>query len=156
MPDLSLFPPSAAVAGRDLQVGGCSLREIAERFGTPAYVIDERALRARARDYQAAFTSRHPRSRLCFAVKAYPSASMISLLAREGLGFDVVGGGELRLALAAGADPAAIVMHGNAKTDDDIQAALDARIGHIVVDGFDDIDRIEKFAANALPCCCGS
>jgi diaminopimelate decarboxylase len=81
-------------------VGGCSLREIAERFGTPAYVIDEQALRARARDYLAAFTRRHARSRVSFAVKAYPSVSMISFLAREGLGFDVVGAGELRLALA--------------------------------------------------------
>ncbi len=151
MPDLSLFPPSAAAAGDDLQVGGCSLREIAERFGTPAYVIDTDALRSRARDYLAAFTRRHPRSRVCFAVKAYPSASVISLLAAEGLGFDVVGGGELRIALAAGAGPATIVMHGNAKTDDDIQAALDARIGHIVVDGFDDIDRIEKFARGPTP-----
>jgi diaminopimelate decarboxylase len=148
--DLSLFPPSAAVAGDDLQVGGCSLREIAERFGTPAYVIDTHALRSRARDYLAAFTHRHPGSRVCFAVKAYPSRSVISLLAAEGLGFDVVGG-ELRIALAAGADPATIVMHGNAKTDDDIQAALDARIGHIVVDGFDDIDRIEKFARGRTP-----
>jgi diaminopimelate decarboxylase len=151
MPDLSLFPPSATVAGDDLQVGGCSLREIAERFGTPAYVIDEQALRSRARDYLAAFTRRHARSRVSFAVKAYPSASMISFLAREGLGFDVVGGGELRLALAAGVDPATIIMHGNAKTDDDIQAALDARIGYIAVDGFDDIDRIEKFARERAP-----
>src|SRR5262252_5388811 len=151
MPDLSLFPPSATIAGDDLQVGGCSLREIAERFGTPAYVIDEQALRSRAREYLAAFTRRHPRSRVCFAVKAYPSASMISLLAREGVGFDVVGGGELRLALAAGADPATIVLHGNAKSDDDIQAALDARIGYIVVDGFDDIDRIERLARHRTP-----
>ena len=58
MPDLSLFPPSATIAGDDLQVGGCSLREIAERFGTPAYVIDEQALRSRAREYLAAFTRR--------------------------------------------------------------------------------------------------
>jgi diaminopimelate decarboxylase len=151
MPDLSLFPPSAAIAGDDLHVGGCSLREVAGQFGTPAFVIDEQALRSRAHDYLAAFTHRHPRTRLCFAVKAYPSVSMISFLAREGLGFDVVGGGELRLALAAGADPATIVMHGNAKTDDDIRAALNARIGHIVVDGFDDIDRIEKFARRRTP-----
>jgi diaminopimelate decarboxylase len=151
MPDLSLFPPSAAIAGDDLQVGGCSLREIAEQFGTPAYVIDEQALRSRAQDYLAAFTGRHPRSRVSFAVKAYPSASMISFLAREGLGFDVVGGGELRIALAAGADPATIIMHGNAKSDGDIQAALDARIGYIAVDGFDDIDRIEKFARDRTP-----
>src|SRR5262250_392844 len=151
MPDLSLFPPSATIAGDDLQVGGCSLREMAERFGTPAYIIDEQALRSRARDYLAAFTRRHARSRVSFAVKAYPSASMISFLAREGLGFDVVGAGELRLALAAGADPATIIMHGNAKSDADIQAALDARIAYIVVDGFDDIDRIERLARRPTP-----
>jgi diaminopimelate decarboxylase len=73
------------------------------------------------------------------------------VLAAAGLGCDVVGAGELRLALAAGADPATIVMHGNAKSDEDIQAALDARIGYIVVDGFDDIDRIERLAHRRTP-----
>jgi diaminopimelate decarboxylase len=144
--DLSLFPPSAQVDGDDLLIGGCSLRAIAARFGTPAYVIDEQSLRARAREYISAMASRHPRSRVCFAVKAFPSVSMIRVLVSEGLGCDVVGGGELKLALAAGADPASIVMHGNAKTDADIQAALDAGIGYVVVDGFDDIDRIERLA----------
>src|SRR5580698_4433252 len=76
---------------------------------------------------------------------------MISVLASEGLGLDVVGAGELRLALAAGADPAGIVMHGNAKSDDDIQAALDAGIGYIIVDGFDDIERIARLATRRTP-----
>ena len=150
-PGLSLLPPSAAPAAADLSVGGCLVSEIAREFGTPAYVIDEAALRSRARDYLEAFTSRHPRSRVCFAAKAYPSASIIRVLAQEGLGCDVVGAGELRIALAAGMDPASIVMHGNAKTDADIQAALDARIGYIAVDGFDDIDRIEKLARRPTP-----
>jgi diaminopimelate decarboxylase len=151
MPDLSLLPPSAAVAADDLLIAGVSLRELAERFGTPAYVLDEDYLRARARQYVAAFTSRHPASQVCFAVKAFPSASVIGLLASEGLGFDVVGGGELRLALAGGADPATIVMHGNAKSDQDIQAALDARIRYLVVDGFDDIDRLSRLAEVRTP-----
>jgi len=151
MPDLSLLPPSAVIDGDDLRVAGCSLAEIAGRFGTPAYVIDEKALRDQAREYLTALTGRHRRSRVCFAVKAYPSVSMIRVLADEGLGCDVVGAGELALALAAGADPAAIVMHGNAKSDEDIAAALDARIGYIVVDGFDDIDRIERLAQRRTP-----
>src|SRR5215469_4733935 len=150
-PYLSLLPPSAAPAGADLSIGGCLLSEIARQFGTPAYVIDEAALRSRARDYLDAFTGRHPRSHVHFAAKAYPSASIIRVLAQEGLGCDVVGSGELRIALATGMDPAGIVMHGNAKTDADIQAALDARIGYIVVDGFDDIDRIEKLAHRPTP-----
>ena len=151
MPDLSLLAPSATVDGDDLRIGGCLLSELAERFGTPAYVFDEQALRDRAAEYLTAVTSRHRDSRVCFAVKAFPSVSMIKILAEEGLGFDVVGAGELTLALAAGADPATIVMHGNAKSDEDIQAALDARIGYIVVDGFDDIDRIERLAQRRTP-----
>src|SRR5581483_9806657 len=123
----------------------------ASEFGTPAYVIDEGALRDRARAYLAAFTTRHPGSRVCFAVKAYPSASVIKILAQEGLGCDVVGAGELRIALAAGADPASVVMHGNAKSDADIAAAIDAGIGYIVVDGPDDVDRIEKLADRRMP-----
>ncbi len=151
MADLSLLPPSAAIEGGDLRIGGCLLSEVAERFGTPAYVIDEHALRDRAREYLDAVSSRHPRSRVCFAVKAYPSVAMIRVLVDAGLGCDVVGAGELRFALAAGADPATIVMHGNAKSDEDIQAALDAGIGYIVVDGFDDIDRIERLARRPAP-----
>ncbi len=151
MPDLSLLPPSAELDGDDLRIGGCSMSEVAARFGTPAYVFDEQALRDRAREYLTAMTSRHPRSRVCFAVKAYPSVSMIRVLSAEGLGCDVVGAGELRLALAAGADPAGIVMHGNAKSDEDIAAALRAGIGYIVVDGFDDIDRIERLASGQVP-----
>ena len=151
MPDLSLLPPSAVIDGDDLRIGGCLLTGIADRFGTPAFVIDEQALRDRASEYASALASRHPRGRVCFAVKAYPAVSVIRALAASGLGCDVVGAGELRLALAAGADPAAIVMHGNAKSDEDIAAALDARIGLIVVDGFDDIDRIERLASRRTP-----
>jgi diaminopimelate decarboxylase len=151
MTDLSLLPPSAVAAGEDLQIGGCSLRDLAGQFGTPAYVLDEQALRARAREYRDALATRHPRSLVCFATKAYPSASVIRVLAGEGLGCDVVGAGELRIALAAGVAPSKIVMHGNAKTDDDIQAALDARIGYIAVDGFDDIDRLARLARLAEP-----
>jgi diaminopimelate decarboxylase len=84
-------------------------------------------------------------------MKSFPSPSMVSVLASEGLGLDVVGAGELRLGLAGGADPQGIVMHGNAKSDADIQAALDAGIGYIVIDGFDDIDRIEALASRKTP-----
>ncbi len=153
MADLTLLPPSARVLADDLLVGGCSLSEVAERFGTPAYVFDTGALRARAAEYTLALTSRHAggRGRVCFAVKAHPSVSVIRVLVEAGLGCDVVGAGELALALLAGADPASIVMHGNAKSDADIEAALAAGIGYIVVDGFDDIDRIERLATRTTP-----
>ena len=151
MADLSLLPATASIDGKDLRIGGCSLADIAAEFGTPAFVIDEEMLRDRAAAYRDGLASRHPRSRVCFAMKSFPSASMVSVLSSEGLGLDVVGGGELRIALAAGADPAGIVMHGNAKSDDDIQAALAAGIGYIIVDGFDDIDRIDRLARQRTP-----
>jgi diaminopimelate decarboxylase len=151
MAELSLLPPSATIDGADLRIGGCSLTEIAAEFGTPAFVFDEQALRDRARAFVDGLASRYLRSRVCFATKSFPSASMISILAGEGLGFDVVGEGELRIALAGGADPASVVMHGNAKSDEDIAAALDAGIGYIVVDGFDDIDRIKRLATRPTP-----
>jgi diaminopimelate decarboxylase len=151
MPDLSLLPATAAIDGPDLLIGGCSLTDIAAEFGTPAFVIDEAALRQRARAYADGVSSRHARSRVCFATKSFPSVSMLAVMASERLGFDVVGAGELRIALAAGADPAGIVMHGNAKSDEDIRAAIDAGIGYIVVDGFDDIDRIAAYARRPVP-----
>jgi diaminopimelate decarboxylase len=151
MADLTLLPPSASIDGPDLRIGGCSLTEVAAEFGTPAFVIDEQALRDRARAYREGLAARHPRSRVCFAMKSFPSASMVSVLASEDLGLDVVGAGELRIALAAGADPAGIVMHGNAKSDEDIRAALHAEIGYIIVDGFDDIERIDRLASQRTP-----
>jgi diaminopimelate decarboxylase len=151
MTDLSLLPPSAGIDGADLRIGGCSLTELAAEFGTPAFIIDEQALRGRARAFTGGLSARHPRSRVCFATKSFPSASMIRLLASEGLGMDVVGAGELHIALAAGADPAGIVMHGNAKSDADIRAALDAEIGYIIVDGMDDIERIDRLARRPTP-----
>ncbi len=151
MLDLSLFPPTTVIDGTDLRVGGCSLTAISNDFGTPVFVIDEAALRSRAREYIQEFKAQHSRSRIRFAVKSFPSVSIVKVLAEEGVGCDVVGAGELRIALAAGADPATIVMHGNAKTDDDIRAAIDAHIGYIVVDSFDDIRRIEKLATARVP-----
>jgi diaminopimelate decarboxylase len=151
MTDLSLLPPSAVADGADIRIGGCSLAKLATEFGTPAFVIDEHALRERARTFRRGLAARHSRSRVCFAMKSFPSASMISVLASEGLGFDVVGAGELYIALAAGADPAGIVMHGNAKSDWDIQAALEAQIGYIIVDGMDDIERIDRLARRPTP-----
>jgi diaminopimelate decarboxylase len=151
MPDLSLLPPSATIDGADILIGGCSVTKLAAEFGTPSFIFDEQALRDRARAFADGLSRRHQRSRVCFATKSFPSASMISILASEGIGFDVVGAGELRIALAGGADPAKIVMHGNAKSDEDIQAALDAGIGYIVVDGFDDIDRIARLATRPAP-----
>src|SRR4051812_7413266 len=146
MSDLvDLFPPGAAVAeGGDLVVGGCRLRDLAAEFGTPAYVVDEGALRARAREYRDELAARWEDSLAIFASKAFPCTAGLRAVAQEGLGCDVAGAGELVHAVAAGVDPARIYLHGNAKTDDDLERAIDAGVGTVVIDNLDDVDRLER------------
>ncbi|KAB1139244.1 diaminopimelate decarboxylase [Streptomyces luteolifulvus] len=142
---LSLFPPGT-VLDRDgtLVIAGCSVTDLAERFGTPALIVDEAALRGRARRYADGLAARWANSRVAFASKAFPCTAVYRLLAAEGLSIDVAGGGELALALAAGVDPATLVVHGNAKTDAELALAVQAGAGLIVIDNFDDIDRLEQ------------
>jgi diaminopimelate decarboxylase len=142
----SVLPRTASQTDGRLTVGGRALQDVAAEFGTPAFVIDEQGLRETAREYLEAFRSRHPRTDVHFASKAMPCAPVIRVLAEEGLGCDVASAGELVIALAAGADPAHIVLHGNAKSDEDIRAAVQAGVGLIVIDGPDDLDRLERLA----------
>ncbi|MGH3499232.1 MAG: diaminopimelate decarboxylase [Nocardioidaceae bacterium] len=150
--DLSLYPAGSHLDAQGrLVVGGCVVSDLAAEYGTPAYLIDERALRAQARAYQEAFASRHPHSLVLFASKCFPSASIVGLMAEEGCGVDVAAAGELAIARAGGADPARMVLHGNAKTDQDIADALAAGVGYIVVDNLDDVARIARLAAKPVP-----
>ena len=120
--------------------------DLAAEFGTPSYVIDEGALRAHVREFPAALTEKWPNSQVMFASKAYPCAPVLALMAQEGLGFDVAGGGEIAVALHAGVAPKNMLLHGNAKTDAELKMALEAGIGRIVIDNHDDIDRLERMA----------
>ena len=142
---VDLFPPGAhADDGGDLVVAGCRLRDLAAEFGTPAYVVDEGALRARAREYRDELAARWGDSLAIFASKAFPCTAVLRAVAEEGLGCDVAGAGELVHAVAAGVDPARIYLHGNAKTDEDLERAIDARVGTVVIDNLDDVDRLER------------
>jgi diaminopimelate decarboxylase len=146
---LSLFPSGTSLnESNELLLGGCSASELVATFGTPALIIDESALRDRARRYQDGLRSRWPNSEVIWASKSLPLTSVFRVLGEEGLGIDVAGGGELVMALAAGINPSKIVMHGNAKTDEEIEMAVKAGVGTIVVDNFDDIDRLERFVQN--------
>jgi diaminopimelate decarboxylase len=143
---LSLFPSGTSLnENNELLIGGCSATELVSAYGTPALIVDETALRDRARRYQDGLRSRWPNSEVIWASKSLPLTSVFRVLGEEGLGIDVAGGGELVMALAAGINPSKIVMHGNAKTDEEIEMAVKAGVGTIVVDNFDDIDRLERF-----------
>ncbi|WP_167102581.1 diaminopimelate decarboxylase [Mycobacterium sp. DL592] len=142
---LGLFPPGSALDDDGtITVGGCRLDELAAEFGTPVMVVDEDALRAKAREYLAAFRGLWPRSDVAFASKAFPCTAIQRVMSEEGLHLDVAGGGEIVTALSAGADPARMLLHGNAKTDEELELAVANGVGLVVVDNFDDIDRLER------------
>ena len=142
---LGLFPPGSGLdTDGALMVGGCRLDVLAAEFDTPVMVLAEGALRDRAREYLAAFRDRWPRSDVAFASKAFPCTAIQRLMSEEGLHLDVAGGGEILTALAAGADPARMLLHGNAKTDEELELAVGNGVGLVVVDNFDDIDRLER------------
>jgi diaminopimelate decarboxylase len=133
-----------------LEVGGCDVLELAREFGTPAYVYAEDDMRARARAYVEAFRARTERFEVIYASKAFPCTASYRLFAEEGLSTDVASGGELHLALAGGFEPARIHMHGNNKTPAELDYALRVGVGHIVVDSFDEIERLRGSGARVL------
>nr|MBA2298243.1 diaminopimelate decarboxylase [Actinomycetota bacterium] len=147
-PSGHVFPLGSRLdeAGR-LEIGGCDVIELTREFGTPAYVYAEDDIRTRARAYMDAFRARVDRFEVIYASKAFPCTAVERILVEEGLACDVASGGELHIALAAGFDPVRIYMHGNNKTPAELDYALEAGVGQIVVDSFDEIDRLERLAA---------
>ena len=141
---LSLFPAGSALADDGtLVVGGCRADDLVAEFGTPVLVVDEQALRSRAREYADELKVRWANSRVVFASKAFPCTAVQRVMVEEGLGLDVAGGGEILTALKAGVDPGLVVLHGNAKSDEEIALAVEHGIGLVVVDNSDDVDRLE-------------
>ena len=140
-----LLPDTATVgdAGR-LSIGGCDLLDLAAEFGTPVFVYDETHLRARCAEAVAAFGEG-----VAYAAKAFLCRAMAQLAHEEGLHLDVATGGELHVALAAGVPPDRLVLHGNNKSEAELARALDAGVGRIVVDSFDEVDRLERIAPGA-------
>jgi diaminopimelate decarboxylase len=133
-------------AGR-LEIGGCDAVELAREFGTPAYVYAEDDMRQRARATREAFAAHAGGFEVLYASKAFPCGAALRIFAEEGLSCDVASGGELYLALRAGFDAERIYMHGNNKTEAELEQALAAGVGHVIVDSLDEIDRLGRIAA---------
>ncbi|CAL9631810.1 Diaminopimelate decarboxylase [Streptomyces sp. enrichment culture] len=137
--DLSVWPASASrVARGGLTVGGVDLAEVAERFDTPVYLLDEGEVRERCRYYRDAFHG----ADVLYAAKAFLSRAMVRWVHEEGLGLDVCSAGELESAVMAGFPPERIVLHGNAKSPRDLGTALRLGVGRIVIDSPSEIARI--------------
>jgi diaminopimelate decarboxylase len=137
--DAAVWPRGARRAGGVLNLAGADVRDLAQEYGTPLFVLDEEDFRSRCRDFQQAFG---PGSRVFYAAKAFCSRGVLRWVAQEGLGVDVCTDGELDVALQAGVDPAMITLHGSNKFTSELERAIGAGVGHIVVDSFEEIARL--------------
>jgi diaminopimelate decarboxylase len=126
-----------------LEVGGCDVVDLAEEFGTPAYVYAEDDIRSRARAYLDAFRVHDVDFEVLFASKAASFTAAYRVLCEEGLSVDVASGGELAMALRAGFEPAHIHLHGNNKSDADLRQAADVGVGYVICDSFGEIARLD-------------
>ena len=131
-----------------VSIGGVSATELRERFGTPLYVLDEDEVRTHARRTLAAFrdaaAARGSRARVYYAGKALLSTDVVRWVTEEGLAVDVCTGGELAVAMAAGADPACLGFHGNNKSVAELQRAVEVGIGSIVIDSRAELERLAR------------
>jgi diaminopimelate decarboxylase len=139
--------PWPLTADRDadgvLTVGGVRVTDLARDHGTPLWVVDEADLRERCRRYLAGF----PGVEVTYASKAWPTVGVLQLVDEEGLWIDVASGGELHSALVAGVAPERIILHGNNKSEEELDRALAVGVGRIVVDSFVELERLERLAA---------
>ncbi len=145
---MRLLPRTASVdASGALSIGGVTVADIAAQFGTPTFIYDEQHLRDTCREAVAAFGT----DRVIYATKAFINTAMVQLANEEGLLLDVATGGELFVALNAGVPANRCVLHGNNKSENELRTAMSAGLRHIVVDSFDEIERIELLHAEGLP-----
>jgi len=145
---MALLPDTAEVlSDGSLSIGGCRVTDLAAEHGTPLFVYDEAHLRARCREAVAAFGH----GRACYATKAFLCGAMARLAHEEGMLLDVASGGEMHVALHAGVPADALVLHGNNKSLAELRMAIEVGVRHIVVDSFDELDRLDALHAQGLP-----
>ena len=132
-----------------LTIGGCDAVELVEQYGTPLYVLDESTLRSKCRQFAGTFASRYPGAQAVYASKAYINPALARIFAEEGLGLDVVSGGELAVAVAGDVPLDKVYFHGNNKTPAELEEAVAAGIGRVVVDSFHELDLLERICADA-------
>ena len=131
-----------------LTIGGVDAVDLANKYGTPLYVMDERTIRGHCRTFQQSIDDNYGGKGLAvYASKAFNCKEMCRIIKDEGLGIDVVSGGELYTALSVDFPPEKIVFHGNNKTEEEIKLALESGVGRIVVDNLTELRAIEKMAA---------
>lgn len=147
---LLLFPLNSEKGDYEhLYIGGCDTVELAKEYGTPLYIFDEITIRRKCQEFQSEFTKLYPDTLVIYASKAFLILAIAHILKEEGLGLDVVSGGELSIAQAAYFPLDKTYFHGNNKTPDELRLALNSRIGRIVIDNLYELDLIDQLAGRA-------
>jgi len=147
IPLADVLPLTAGVneAGH-LTVGGCDAVQLAGEFGTPLYVFDDETLRARCREFQTEFRSRHEDTVVAYGAKAYLGRAIAAIMAEEGMAMDVVSGGELAIAASVSFPPERLYFHGNNKSEEELREALEYGIGRVVIDNFHEMRLLNGIA----------
>ncbi len=139
-----VLPRTAALTPEGhLALGGCDAVDLAKEFGTPLYVFDEDDLRATCRAYREAFGSRYAECAVAYAAKTYLGRWLAALVANEGLGLDVVSGGELAVARSVGFPMERVLFHGNNKSAQELREAVEAGVGRVVIDNFHELSLLD-------------
>ncbi|MFC1999679.1 diaminopimelate decarboxylase [Chloroflexota bacterium] len=145
VPKLSLFPQTAEIDEKGhLIIGGYDIVELATNFGTPLYVFDENTLRNKCLEFQEEFRQWYPNIEVIYACKAFFNLALARILDQEGLGLDVVSGGEISIARSADFPPKKVYFHGNNKAQEELEMACKWQIGHIVADNFHELDLLGR------------
>ena len=145
--DPALWPRTARRdASGALEIGGCDVRQLARDFATPLFVLDEADFRSRAASFRASYAAGSAPATVYYAAKAFLATAVAQWVMQEGLGLDVATGGELAVALAAGFPPERMVMHGNNKSEAEIERALSAGVGLLVIDSLGEVERMAAVA----------
>lgn len=129
----------------NLEIGGCDLVKLAEKYGTPLYVLDEATIRKICRDYKDAFKG-YPKVNMMYASKALCSSATSALIASEGFGFDVVSSGEIFTVYKSGANMSKVLFNGNNKSYDELSLAIELGVGRISVDNFFELSLLNEIA----------
>jgi diaminopimelate decarboxylase len=147
VPELALFPLAVEVSNQGhLVIGGCDVVDLAEEFGTPLYLFDEQTLRHKCREFKDEFCKYYPDTLVIYASKAFLNRALALIFKEEGLGLDVVSGGELSIAHSVDFPLEKVYFHGNNKTPDELNLALDLEVGRIVVDNFYELELLDRLA----------
>ncbi len=147
---LNVFPDTTKIDELgQLTIGGCNTLDLAQEYGTPVYVFDEETLRSRCRSFLREFNQRAPGTQVLYASKAYINPALVRILNEEGLGLDVVSGGELAVALSGDLPAERVDFHGNNKSPQELAEAVGQGIGRVVVDSFHELELLNRIASDA-------